>query len=390
MKLRIKLHPALRLSPIAWILIALMGIGLVVALVRFALGIGSISNLSNTYPWGFWISFDIFTGIAITSGAFILAALTYIFEIKTFRPLLMPSILTALLGYVMEALALLVDLGRPERIWHMIIYQNFTSAMLIIGLCVMGYLAVLSVLFAPVVLDGFKLTKYAEVFRRFARPAVIVAVVIASIHQSSLGALMLIQPTKLHSLWWTPILPLLFFISAIPIGLAMVIFEATLSARAFHLAPETHLLEKLARYIPLTLGVYVTVKFIQLAVAGNLARLFDSGVNSLLFWAEILIGVIIPAMLFSQKSIRTSPQGLFNSAVILLIGMILNRFNVSWFGVKHLGAVTYAPSLVEISISFAILSAGILAFGLAGKLLPLFEHEAHQEHTPVSTSATGD
>lgn len=383
MKLNIKLHPALRLPIVAWILISLMGIGLVVALVRFAMGIGPISNLTNTYPWGFWISFDIFTGIAITSGAFILAALTYIFEIKTFRPLLMPSILTALLGYVMEALALLVDLGRPERIWHMIIYQNFTSAMLIVGLCVMGYLAVLSVLFVPVVFDGLKMPKYADLFRRFAKPAVIVAVTIATVHQGALGALMLIQPTKLHPLWWTPILPLLFFISALPIGLAMIIFESTLSARAFGLVPETHLLEKLARYIPTTLGVYVAVKFIQLAVAGNLARLFDSGLNSLLFWAEIVIGVIIPAILFSQKSIRTSPQGLFNSAVILLIGMILNRFNVSWFGVKHLGSVTYAPSLPEISISFAILSAGILAFGLAGKLLPLFHHE---EHAP----ATGD
>jgi Ni/Fe-hydrogenase subunit HybB-like protein len=383
MKLRINLHPALRLPPVAWVLILLMLAGLGVALVRFALGIGPISNLSNTYPWGIWVSFDIFTGIAITSGAFILAALTYIFEIKTFRPLLMPSILTALLGYIMEVLALFVDLGRPERIWHMLVYQNFTSTMLIIGLCVMGYLAVLSVLFAPVLFDGLKMPQIAANFRRFAKPAVIVAVTIATIHQSALGALMLIQPTKLHPLWWTPFLPLLFFLSALPIGLAMIVFESTISARAFGLAPETHLLEKLARYIPAALGVYAAARLIQLAAEGKLALLFSSGTNSLLFWAEIILGVVVPAVLFSRKSVLTSAQGLFNSAVVLLLGMILNRFNVSWLAVKHLGDVTYTPSLPEISISVAILAAGILAFGLAGKLLPLFHHE---EHAPV----TGD
>src|SRR5512140_3361423 len=161
MRMQIAIHPRLRpnIGPVPAVLLALMGIGAIVAVIRFIWGIGAISNLSNTYPWGFWISFDIFTGIAISSGAFLLAAAVYILDLKEFRPVLIPSLLTALLGYVMEVLALFVDLGRPERIWHMMIYQNFTSNMLLVGLCVMIYLAILMVEFAPKFFEGIKAPK---------------------------------------------------------------------------------------------------------------------------------------------------------------------------------------------------------------------------------------
>src|SRR5512143_3378329 len=169
MRMQIAINPRLRpnIGPVPVVLLTLMGIGVVVAAIRFIWGIGAISNLSNTYPWGFWISFDIFTGIAISSGAFLLAASVYILDLKQFRPLLIPSILTALLGYIMEVLALLVDLGRPERIWHMMIYQNFTSSMLLVGLCVMIYLAILAFEFAPTFFDGVKQPKWAALARQF-------------------------------------------------------------------------------------------------------------------------------------------------------------------------------------------------------------------------------
>src|SRR5512144_907250 len=194
MKMQIAINPRLRLriGPVPAVLLALMGIGVVVAMIRFIYGIGAISNLSNTYPWGFWISFDIFVGIAISSGAFLLACAVYILNLKELRPLLIPSLLTAFLGYFMEVLALMVDLGRPERIWHMMIYQNFTSTMLLVGLCVMIYLGILAVEFAPTFLEGVKQSKWAGVARRFTLPAVIFGVVISTIHQGSLGSLLLI------------------------------------------------------------------------------------------------------------------------------------------------------------------------------------------------------
>ncbi|HEX8991018.1 MAG TPA: Ni/Fe-hydrogenase cytochrome b subunit [Anaerolineales bacterium] len=382
MKMQIAVNPRLRpnIGPVPAVLLGLMGIGAVVALIRFIFGIGAISNLSNAYPWGFWISFDIFTGIAISSGAFLLAATVYILDIKEFRPLLLPSILTALLGYIMEVLALMVDLGRPERIWHMMIYQNFTSNMLLVGLCVMIYLAILAVEFAPTFFDGVKLPKWAALARRFTLPAVILGVVISTIHQGSLGSLLLIQPAKLHPLWWTPMLPINFFLSSIPIGLAMVIFESSMSSRYFHRGIEIHLLEKLARAIPFALGFYLLVRFVQLGVSGDFQYLFTSGRLSLLFWLEISIGSVIPLVLFSFKRIRQNPSALLAGAVILLVGMILNRFDVSWLGIHRLTNVSYAPSLMELSISAAIFSFGIFAFGLAARYLPLFEGHAEEVH----------
>ena len=378
MRMQVAINPRLRpnIGVLPGILLALMGIGAVVAVIRFIWGIGAISNLSNTYPWGFWISFDIFTGIAISSGAFLLAAAVYILDLKQFRPLLMPSVLTALLGYIMEVLALMVDLGRPERIWHMLIYQNFTSNMLLVGLCVMIYLAILAIEFAPTFFDGVKLAKLAALARRFTVPAVILGVVISTIHQGSLGALLLIQSAKLFPLWWTPMLPVLFFLSSIPIGLAMVIVESSLSSRYFHRGLEIHLLEKLAKAIPVALGVYLVVRFVQLGASGNLQYLFNSGLMSILFWLEIVVGCVLPLVAFSSKSVRNSPNGLLASAATLLLGMILNRFNVSWLGIHRLTNVTYAPSLMELSISAAIFSFGILAFGLAAKHLPLFEERS--------------
>lgn len=388
MKMQININPRLRfhLSPFVWVLLTLMGIAFVVAMIRFAVGIGAISNLSNAYPWGFWVSFDLFTGIAISSGAFVLTALVYILELEEFRPLVRPTLLTGLLGYVMEVIALLVDLGHPERIWHYFIYQNFTSFLLAIGLYVMIYSGIMMVELAPAVLERFHLQKLADLIKRFMKPLVIIGATISVLHQGSLGALLLIQPAKLFPLWWTPFLPVLFFISAVAIALAMTIFESSVSSRYFHRGLETHLLEKLAAIIPFVLGIYLIVRFVQLALAGDLQYLFNSGVMSVLFWAEILIGSIIPLILFSIKKIRQSPRGLLTGAIILLLGMMLDRFDVSWLAVKHpdplsyiptfmANNVHYFPSLPEISISIGIFSAGILAFGLAIKYLPIFEDE---------------
>jgi len=376
MKMHVAVHPRVfRFRPalLPTVLVGLMGIGFVVAVIRFVAGIGAISNLSNTYPWGFWISFDIYAGIAISSGAFLLAAVVYVFDLREFRPLLMPSILTALIGYFMEVLALMVDLGRPERIFNMLFFQNYTSHMLVVGLCVMIYLAILSVEFAPVMLKRLKKERLAQFSRRLMRPAVILGVVVSTIHQGSLGSLLLIQSAKLHPLWWTPLLPVMFFVSSISIGLAMIIFESSLSSRYLQRGLEAHLLEKLARAVPVALGVYLALKFSQLILSGNLRYVFGSGVQSALFWAEIIVGVAIPVVLFSSQRNRRNPRMLLIGAIILLVGMILNRFNVSWFGIQRLENLPYFPSLMEVSISAAIFSFGLLVFGLAARYLPLFE-----------------
>jgi len=396
MKMQISINPRLRIhpSPLVVVLVSLMGIAFVVAMIRYIYGIGAISNLSYSYPWGFWISFDLFTGVAIGSGAFVMAAIVYIFELKEYRPLLRPSVLTGFLGYIMVVIALLVDLGHPERIWYMMIHMNGTSVLLEIGICVMSYLTVLAIEFAPVVFEGLKWQKFAHLIHKFIMPFVILGVVLSTLHQSSLGSLLLIQPAKLYPLWWTPILPVLFFISAVSIGLAMIIFESSVSSRYFHRGLEIHLLEKLARAIPIVLAIYLVVRFTQLALANDLKYLFNSGLMSILFWTEIIVGSVIPLIMFALKRIRQSPNGLLIGSIVLLVGMILNRFDVSWFAVRHPDPLTYIPtfmasnahyipSLPEISVSVGIFSAGILAFGLAARYLPLFEDEEKSNTDPA-------
>jgi Ni/Fe-hydrogenase subunit HybB-like protein len=390
MKLTVTIHPRFRLKPLVVVLLALTGIAFIVAMLRYANGIGAISNLSNAYPWGFWVSFDLYTGIAISSGAFIITSIVYLLELEQFRPLVRPTLLTGLLGYIMEVIALLVDLGHPERIWHYFIYQNFTSFLLVIGLYVMAYSAIMAVEFAPAIFERLKWDKLAGLIRRFMKPLVILGAVISTLHQGALGALLLIQPAKLYPLWWTPLLPVLFFISALAIGLAMILFESSLSSRYFKRGLEVHLLEKLARAIPFVLGLYLVVKFGQLAYAGDLQYLFTGGLMSFLFWAEILLGAVLPILLFSFSKVRQSPRGLLIGALAVLLGMILNRFNVSWFAVTHpnpitymptfMGQVTYFPSIPEVALSIGIFSAGILAFGLAVKYLSVFDPV--EEETP--------
>jgi len=388
--MKITLPKFLRIGWLPFTLIALMGIAFIVAMIRYTFGIGAISDLSYSYPWGFWISFDLFTGVVISSGGFLMAGTVYILRIKEFEPLLRPSVLTAFLGYIMVAVALLVDLGQPLRIWYMMIHWNGTSVLLEIGICVMLYLTVLAIEFAPVALEGFKLQKLAHLIHKFIMPFVILGVVLSTLHQSSLGSLLLIQPAKLHPLWWTPILPIMFFTSAISVGMAMIIFESSLSSRYFQRGLETHLLAKVAKGLPVALTIYGLLKFSELAVAGELGYLFTSGTMSVLFWAEILIGVITPIIWFSIKKNRESANGLLTGAVIVLVGLIFNRFNVSWFAVKHpdplfymptfMSNVKYFPTLPEVAVSIGIFSAGILAFGLAAKYLPVFEDEHHAAH----------
>ncbi len=392
MKLNLRVSENLRRLPITrgmWIMITLMAFAAISAFVRYAYGIGAISDLSNAYPWAFWISFDLYCGVALGAGAFTIVATVEVLDLKEFRPLLRPSVLTGLLGYIMVVIALLVDLGQPVRIWHLMVYQNYTSILFEVGICVMLYTTVLLIEFSPVLLEGFKQNNLAHTIHKYSWPFIILGVVLSTLHQSSLGSMLIIEPYKLHPLWWTSLLPLLFFVSAVNVGLGMIILESSLSASAFGQGLETHLLKKLAKADVYVLLIYLVLKFGDLAWSGELNLLFTSGLMSILFWGEIIVGAIIPIVLFSQRSVRESPKGLLIGSIFVVVGLMFNRFNASWFAIKHadplsyvpafMGHVTYFPTLPEISVSIGIVSAGVLAFTLAAKYLPLFEHgeQAH-------------
>ena len=378
-------RPKPRLSPSWLILGALTVLGIVVALIRYANGLGAISNLSDVYPWGLWISFDILCGVALAAGAFTIAATVYIFDLKAFRPLLRPAILTGFLGYLMVIVALLVDLGRPERIWHLIVYWNPHSVMFEVGWCVMLYTLVLALEFSPLVFERFGLKTPLRVIHAMTFPLVIAGVVLSTLHQSSLGSLFLIMPEKLHPLWHTPLLPLFFFLSAVAVGLAMVIVESSISSRAFRRGLELDLLSRLAGAIPWVLGLYLILKLGDLAVVGELGLLFEGSLLSGLFWLELLGGVVLPLVLFALPAVRQSRTGLLVGALLVVAGVVLNRFDVSLVGLARPAGSGYFPHWMEFAITLGIVSAGVLAFGLVARHLPLF---VEAEEPAVSAAAS--
>jgi Ni/Fe-hydrogenase subunit HybB-like protein len=379
------------ISPAHLVLLGLMGLGLAVAIGRYIGGLGAVSNLSDSYPWGLWISFDLLCGVALAAGAFVTASAVYILGNEEFRPVLRPAILTGFLGYLMVVFALLVDLGHPERIWYMIIFWNVHSVMFEVGWCVMLYTAVLALEFSPLLFERLRMPSVLRLIRTITIPLVILGTVLSTLHQSSLGSLFSILPDKLNGLWFTPLLPAFFFLSAVAVGPAMVIFESTISSKVFKRGLEVELLGKLALAIPIALGAYLVLKIADLAYAGELDLLFKGNVNTALFWVELGGGVILPAILFLLPAVRGSATGLFWGALLVIAGVVLNRFDTSLVGVARPAGASYVPHVMEFIVTISIIAAGVFTYSMVARFLPLFtEHVTdmtmHRTEAPAGSA----
>jgi Ni/Fe-hydrogenase subunit HybB-like protein len=352
----------------------LMAIGLVVAIIRFIYGIGAISNLSDGRAWGLWISFDLYCGVALAAGGFTLAAIVYIFNLKKYYPIVRSAILTAFLGYLMVIFALLVDLGQPWRIWHIIIYWNPHSPLFEVGWCVLLYTIVLALEFSPNVFERFNMPAPLRLIRVIQIPLIIAGIVLSTLHQSSLGSTLLLMPDKINPLWFTPILPILFFLSAVAVGLAMVIVETSLGSKGLGHHVDLEILAGLGKWLPYLLGLYLLVKLGDLLAAGELGLIFAGDLYSVLFLTEVVGGVIVPLVLFALPAMRQSRTALFWSAALVILGLILNRFNASLIALAPRPGVVYFPHPMEFAISISIVAAGILAYILANRYLPISHH----------------
>jgi Ni/Fe-hydrogenase subunit HybB-like protein len=350
--------------------------GIVATIIRFTRGLGASTNLSDEFPWGLWIGFDILCGVGLAAGGFTLAAIVYVFNIKRFEPIVRPTILTAFLGYALVIVGLMYDLGRPLQIWHAIIMWNHHSVMFEVAWCVMLYTTVLALEFAPVVLEKFQMTKTQRMLHRISIPLIILGVLLSTLHQSSLGSLYLIVPEKLYGLWYTPYLPVFFFVSAISVGCSMVIFESILSARAFRKGLEMDLLSELARVSVVMLAVLATMKVIDLVERGALPLLLLPRTETYLYWLEVSVGIIAPIILFSRQRVRESQSGLFVGATMIICGFIFNRMNIGITGMEAWAGASYFPSWMEISVTLSIVALGFVIFSLAAKYLPIFKHHA--------------
>jgi len=376
----------IRLSFWKLVFLALMAVGFYSTVVRFTQGLGRSTNLNDQFPWGIWIGFDVLCGVMLAAGGFTLTAAVHIFNIKRLRPIVRPTILTAFLGYVLVCIALMYDLGRPYRIWHPLVMRNPHSVMFEVAYCVMLYTTVLGLEFSPIVLERFNLEKPLKIVRAALIPLVILGVILSTLHQSSLGTLYLIMPEKLHPFWYSPLLPVFFFISAIAVGLAMTIFESSLSSKHFGRQLELPILQELGRVLVVVLSVYAILRLEDLLHRGVLRLTLQPGYEMYLFWLEIFLSVIAPLLLLSQKNIRTNAHGLYLAAVLVVLGFITNRLNVSITGQESAAGMRYIPKWTEIAVTGAIIAAGFALFGLATKYLPIFPAE---EHPPATNEVLG-
>ena len=369
------------------VFLAFMAAGLYGTVVRFTQGLGRSTNLNDQFPWGLWIGFDVLCGVMLAAGGFTLTAAVHIFNIKRLHPIVRPAILTAFLGYVLVCVALMYDLGRPYRIWHPLIMRNPHSVMFEVAYCVMLYTTVLSLEFSPIVLERFNLQKPLKIIRAALIPLVILGVILSTLHQSSLGTVYLIMPEKLHPLWYSPLLPVFFFISAIAVGLAMTIFESSLSSKYFGRQLELPILQELGRVLVVVLSVYGILRFEDLLHRGVLRMLLQPGYETYLCWLEICLSLVFPLLLLSQRKIRTTAQGLYLAAVLVVLGFITNRLNVSITGQESAAGMHYIPRWTEIAVTGAIIAAGFALFGLATKYLPIFPAEESHRVAKVEAIA---
>jgi Ni/Fe-hydrogenase subunit HybB-like protein len=333
--------------------------------------------LSDRFPWGLWIGFDVLCGVGLAAGGFTLVATVHIFNIERYKPILRPAILTAFLGYLLVIVALLFDLGRPYRIWHALVMWNPRSVMFEVAWCVMLYTTVLMLEFIPVVFERFGWQKALRWVRAISAPLVIVGVILSTLHQSSLGSLYLIVPEKLHPLWYSPLLPVLFFISAICVGLAMTIFESWHSSKAFGKHLELPLLASIARVLAVLLGVYLTIRAVDLAHRGVVPLVMEWRTETYLFGLEIVL-MLLPMLLLFRSRVRLNPRALYACAVMVVFGFVTHRLNVSVTGMEASARAGYLPRWTEVAVTLAIVAAGFAVFRLAAKHLPIFEPDGFE------------
>lgn len=379
------------LTPGVMVIISAMAIGFSFILARLFLGIGEVSNLNNQYPWGLWVAIDVASGVALAAGGFTTGLIAYVFNRQQYHAVIRPALLTALLGYTFVVIGLMVDLGRYWNITSPLFNHNGNSVLFEVAMCVMIYLTVLYIEFLPIVIERFKgnvnlpgflsaLNQPLESLMGFAERIldrvmfffIIAGIVLSCLHQSSLGSLMLIAPSKVHPLWYTPILPLLFLLSAFATGYPMVIFESIVSAKSFGRRIEMEVLTPLSRYMPVLIGLYLIVKLGDMFVRGTWVYLLDGTYQTNSFIIEVVVGVMLPFVLVLFRKVRESAGWLFFAASVYVAGIVFNRINV--FIVSYsppYKLVTYFPAVGEFFITVGLVATLMFLYRVAVFIFPV-------------------
>ncbi len=354
-------------------------IGLFITILRFTMGLGTVTNLSDYNPWGIWIGFDLLVGVALAAGGFVTSSAVYIFGLKKYHSAVRPAILTGFLGYVMVVVALNYDVGQPWRLpYPFIVQQGTTSVLFEVGACVALYLTVLFLEFSPAALEWLGLKKLRSIIIKLTLLLTIFGVVLSTLHQSSLGSLFLIAPSKLHPLWYSPYIPLYFFVSAIIAGLSMVIFEGTLSHRYFaDKMDEAHLNEKndvalgFGKAASLVLAGYFIIKVIGIS-EGNHWNLLGTGYG-IWYLVELLGFVALPCFFYAIGVREKNLKIIKWTAAWTVLGIVINRLNIGLIAFNwHLpSSERYFPHWMEIAISVFLVTILLLIFRFIVTHMPI-------------------
>jgi Ni/Fe-hydrogenase subunit HybB-like protein len=351
-----------RLAVTKMVLWLLVGAASAVGVTRYLMGLGLTTALTDRTPWGLWIGFDVLGGVALAAGGFVIAGAVHVFHLKRYHAMLRPAILTAFLGYVAVVLGLLIDLGRPWNIWRPTVFWQPHSALFEVAWCVMLYLTVLALEFAPVVAEGLRWRRVLAFLRPFTLALVVTGIALSSLHQSSLGTLLVIAPNRLHPLWYSPTLPLLFLVSAVALGLAMVCSESIVSAWLFRREPEWGPIAGLTRAAAVVLALYLALRIGDLAARRQLQHLFSGSWFVALFLLELAVSAVVPMVLFALPSARKNRRALASGAFLSVVGLVMYRVDAG--GLSHVAATGegYVPALTELAMSLGVVAAMALIF----------------------------
>lgn len=401
-------------NPGTWILFVFALIFVGIAFARFIFGLEAVTNFDDDYPWGIWKGINIASFIALGASGFTMAFISHIYGRHIYDPLVRRAIVFAMLCYIFAPISLIVDLGRYWAIWHPIFpkWWQGNSVLFEVAICVMIYLLVLIIEFIPFVVEQYKGRVHLKgIWRRFNRFCeailwlaektvikilfifVILGVTLSCLHQSSLGSLMIIAGTKLHPLWQTPMLPLLYLVSAISVGFPVVAFISLASTYTFHKAPETSILQRLLAYTPYLLGIYFILKLFDLFYRGAHVYILENSTQSFAFLFEM--GFLIAGLImFSIRKVRETPIPLMIASAITMLAVVINRENVMVTGfmpptVDHV----YVPSLWEVLFSLGLISALILVYRFIVIYVPIFREvrdidSVQMVETPVELASS--
>lgn len=357
------------------VLVLLLIVGGIGTVLRFTQGLGAVTNLSDDVPWGLWIGLDVMGAVAIAASGFVAAFTAHVMRIERYHAHVRGGVLAALLGYSFLPIVLLFDVGRPLSLWHALVMPNFRSVMAEVALCVALYTIVLLLEFSPVVFKRLNWLAPLRWITRLYIIFVIAGVVLSVLHQSSLGALYLLAPTKLHPLWYSELLPYQFLITAVVAGLAMLIIEASFILPADSKTRRRNL-PQLGEYAAVLLLTYLVVRLADMWVHDRFV--VGADLETAFFMAELGLGVLLPAIIFFLPAVQRNPRGLLWAAWLVIFGVLLYRGNVAVTGlIAHTGVV-YFPSFWEVAITLALIAGEVALFIwiMRKVVLPLEEQEA--------------